>query len=162
MTEATLSPRTLPARFSYQAAAPEGIETFGKIGEYVDTTGFETELLDLVNLRSSHLNGCAYCIDMHTKEMIAHGESTERVAGVSNWRLAPFYTDRERAALAWTDAVTNVQDGHVSDAVYAEARKFFGEKELVDLTLAVISINGWNRIVAAFRPVPGSYQPSSR
>ena len=151
----------MPARFSYQAAAPEGLEAFEKLGAYLDASGLEPEILDLVQLRSSHLNGCAYCIDMHTKDMHAHGESPERVAGVSNWRLTPFYTDRERAALAWTDAVTNVQDGHVSDEVYQEVRPFFSEKELVDLTLAVIMINGWNRIVAAFRPVPGSYRPST-
>jgi len=160
MTHTTESSRALPARFSYKAAAPEGIEAFRKLDEYVDATGLEPEILDLVHLRSSHLNGCAYCIDMHTKEMQEHGESIERIAGVSNWKLAPFYTDRERAALAWTDAVTNVQDGHVRDEVYHDVRPFFGEKELVDLTLAVIAINGWNRIVAAFRPVPGTYHPS--
>ncbi len=150
----------MPARLEYQSAAREGLEAFMKLGEYVDSSGLEQEILDLVQLRSSHLNGCAYCIDMHTKDMQEHGESTERIAGLSNWKLAPFYTDRERAALAWTDAVTNVQDGHVSDEVYAEVRPFFDEKEIVDLTLAVLSINGWNRLVAAFRSVPGTYKPS--
>ncbi|HEY7861727.1 MAG: carboxymuconolactone decarboxylase family protein [Gemmatimonadales bacterium] len=160
MTHATIAPRAMPARLEYQSAAREGLEAFMKLGEYVDSSGLEQEILDLVQLRSSHLNGCAYCIDMHTKDMQEHGESTERIAGLSNWKLAPFYTDRERAALAWTDAVTNVQDGHVSDEVYAEVRPFFDEKEIVDLTLAVLSINGWNRLVAAFRSVPGTYKPS--
>jgi AhpD family alkylhydroperoxidase len=127
---------------------------------YVRQSGLEPGLLELVKIRASQLNGCAYCIDMHTKDMQTHGESTERIAGVSNWRLAPFYTDRERAALEWTDAVTNVQDGHVSDEVYHDVRPFFDDKEIVDLTLAVLAINGWNRLVAAFRTVPGTYQPS--
>ena len=160
MTNSTLVPRTLPARLDYDAASPAGIAAFEQLGAYVSTSGLETGILDLVQLRSSHLNGCAYCIDMHTKDMLAHGESVERVAGLSNWELAPFYTDRERAALTWTDAITNVQDGHVRDEVYEEVRPFFDEKEIVDLTLAVLAINGWNRIVAAFRPVPGSYKPS--
>lgn len=150
----------MPARLAYHAAAPEGIDTFAKLGAYVDASGLEPEMLDLVRLRASHLNGCAYCVDMHTKDMQARGESIERIAGLSNWALAPFYTDRERAALAWTDAVTNVQDGHVRDDVYQEVRPFFDEKEIVDLTLAVLAINGWNRLVAAFRSVPGTYQPS--
>jgi AhpD family alkylhydroperoxidase len=160
MTNATMEPRTLPARLDYDAASPKGLAAFERLGAYVHSSGLEESLLDLVNLRSSHLNGCAYCIDMHTKDMQAHGESVERVAGLSNWKLAPFYTDRERAALAWTDAVTNVQSGHVSDAIYEEVHSYFDDKEIVDLTLAVLSINGWNRIVAAFRPVPGSYKPS--
>lgn len=155
-----LPPRAMPERLDYQTSGREGIEAFTKLGAYVNASGLEPEILDLVQLRSSHLNGCAYCIDMHTKDMQAHGESTERIAGVSNWRLAPFYTDRERAALEWTDAVTNVQDGHVSDDVYHDVRPFFDDKEIVDLTLAVLSINGWNRLVAAFRTVPGTYQPS--
>jgi len=159
MTHVTLPPRAMPERLDYQTTGRAGIEAFMKLGAYVDASGLEQEILDLVQLRSSHLNGCAYCIDMHTKDMQAHGESTERIAGVSNWRLAPFYTDRERAALEWTDAVTNVQDGHVSDEVYHDVRPFFDDKEIVDLTLAVLSINGWNRLVAAFRTVPGTYQP---
>ena len=160
MTNTMTAPRTLPARLDYDAASPAGVAAFEKLGAYVNASGLEPEILDLVQLRASHLNGCAYCIDMHTKDMQAHDESVQRVAGLSNWELAPFYTDRERAALAWTDAVTNVQSGHVSDEVYEEARSFFDDKEIVDLTLAVLVINGWNRIVAAFRPVPGSYKPS--
>lgn len=160
MTHATMTPRAIPARLDYFAADPDGAAAFSQFAKYTDTSGLEPEILHLVHLRASHLNGCAFCVDMHTKQMQEHGESIERIAGVSNWELAPFYTDRERAALAWTDAVTNVQDGHVRDEIYQEVRPFFDEKEIVDLTLAVIAINGWNRLVAAFRSVPGSYRPS--
>jgi AhpD family alkylhydroperoxidase len=160
MTNVTTAPIALPARLDYYSAARQGIAAFQGIGKYVATTALERGLVLLIDLRASHLNGCAYCIDMHTKDLLENGDSIERIAGLSNWKLAPFYTDRERAALAWTDAVTNVQDGHVRDEVYEEVRLHFDEKEIVDLTLAVIAINGWNRIVAAFRPVPGSYKPS--
>ena len=145
-------------RLPYAARAGDGVAAFETLDAYVDAAGLEPALLDLVRLRASLINGCAYCVDMHTKDLHGRGESMERVAGVSVWKLAPYYSDRERAALAWTDAVTKVADGHVSDEAFETARAHFGDKELVDLTLAVIQINGWNRIVAAFRPVPGKYK----
>lgn len=128
---------------------------------YVKSSGLEPALLELVKLRASQINSCAYCIDMHTKDARAHGETEQRLYALSAWREAPFYTERERAALAWTEAVTKVFDEHVPDDVYELARKQFTEKELVDLTLAIIAINGWNRLAISFRTVPGSYQPAA-
>jgi len=108
---------------------------------------------------TSQINGCAYCIDMHSKDARAEGESEQRLYALSAWRETPFFTDRERAALAWTEAVTLISDGHVPDAVYEEVRQRFSDEELVNLTLTVIRINGWNRLAIAFRAVPGEYQP---
>jgi len=125
----------------------------------VKSSGLESNLLDLVKLRASQINGCAYCIDMHSKDLRAEGESEERLYLLDAWREAPFYSDRERAALAWTEAVTLIAHGHVPDEVYEEARKHFRDDELVKLTLAVVAINGWNRFGIAFRSAPGHYQP---
>jgi len=125
---------------------------------YVNESGIEHSLLELVKMRASQINGCAYCIDMHTKDARARGETEQRLYLLDAWREAPFYSDRERAALAWTEAVTNLGEGHVPDAVYEQARAQFGEAELVKLTLAVIAINGWNRLNIAFRTVPGTYR----
>ena len=121
----------------------------------VKSSGLESNLLDLVKLRASQINGCAYCIDMHSKDLRAEGESEERLYLLDAWREAPFYSDRERAALAWTEAVTLIAHGHVPDEVYEEARKHFRDDELVKLTLAVVAINGWNRFGIAFRSAPG-------
>ena len=127
---------------------------------YVKQCGLERALLELVRLHASQLNGCAYCIDMHTKDARAQGETEQRLYALEAWRETPFYTERERAALAWTEAVTKVFEGHVPDEVYEHARQYFAEKELVDLTLAVITINGWNRLAISCRTVPGTYQPA--
>ena len=116
--------------------------------------------MNLIDLRASQINGCAYCLDMHWKDLKAAGESDQRLYSLDAWRETPFYTDRERAALAWAEAVTLITDGHVPDEVYEEARRHFSEKELVDLTLGVVAINGWNRLSIAFRTVPGIYQPA--
>lgn len=129
--------------------------------KYVDGSGLERELLELVKLRASYINGCAFCVDMHTKDARSAGEREQRLYAVPVWRETPFFTPRERAALAWTEAVTDVARGGVDDEVYAEARAHFGEAELVDLTLAVIAINGWNRLNIAFRTEAGRYQPGS-
>jgi AhpD family alkylhydroperoxidase len=131
----------------------------GGLERYVRESGLEPTLVELVKLRASQLNGCAYCIDMHTKNARAKGESEQRLYALTAWRETPFYTLRERAALAWSEAVTRVSDGHVDDDVYETARTQFTEKELVDLTLAVVAINGWNRLAISFRSVPGTYQP---
>lgn len=133
-----------------------------KLHEYVHKSGLEESMLDLIYLRASQINGCAYCVDMHTKDARARGESEQRLYGVAVWRDTPFFTERERAALAWTEAVTEVSRDHVPDSVYELARKQFSEKELVDLTMAVIAINGWNRLNVAFRREAGDYQPPAR
>jgi len=122
----------------------------------------DPSLIELVKMRSSQINGCAYCIDMHSKDARAAGETEQRLYALNAWRETPFFSDRERAALAWTEAVTLVSEGHVPDDVYAEASKQFSEEELVNLTMAVVAINGWNRIAIAFRAVPGEYQPAPR
>jgi len=122
----------------------------------------DPSLIELVKMRSSQINGCAYCIDMHSKDARAAGETEQRLYALNAWRETPFFSDRERAALAWTEAVTLVSEGHVPDDVYAEASKQFSEEELVNLTMAVVAINGWNRLAIAFRAVPGEYQPAPR
>ena len=121
----------------------------------------EPSLLELVRMRASQINGCAYCLDMHSKDARAGGESEQRLYALDAWRETSFFTDRERAALAWTEAVTRVSQDHVPDGVYEEVRQRFSEEELVNLTLAVVSINGWNRLAISFRAVPGDYQPGA-
>ena len=113
---------------------------------YVDQSGLERSLLELVKIRASQINGCAFCLVMHTNEARQHGETDDRMHLLNAWREAPVFSERERAALAWAEAVTLVAEGHVPDEVYEQARKQFSEKELVDLTLAVVAINGWNRL----------------
>jgi AhpD family alkylhydroperoxidase len=125
---------------------------------YVHQSGLEPGLLELVKLRASLINGCAYCVDMHTKIARSLGETEQRLYAVSVWRETPFYSERERAALAWTEAVTLVSVDQVPDDVYDVARQAFDEKELVDLTAAIVAINGWNRVAIAFRTVPGTFQ----
>lgn len=149
----------MKARIEYGKASPEARKAMFGLAQYLDQSGLEHSLLNLIDLRASQINGCAYCLDMHWKDLKAAGESDQRLYSLDAWRETPFYTDRERAALAWTEAVTRINDGHVPDEVYEEARRHFSEKELVDLTLAVVAINGWNRLSIAFRTVPGTYQP---
>jgi AhpD family alkylhydroperoxidase len=124
-------------------------------------TGLERSLLELVRLRASQINHCAYCIDMHTKDARGQGETEQRVYLVSAWREAPFYSERERAALEWTEAVTNVGDTHVPDNVFERVRQHFDEAELVALTFAVVAINSWNRLAVSFRAEVGTYQPQT-
>lgn len=130
------------------------------VSNYLRSCGLEESLLTLIELRASQINGCAFCLDMHWKDLRAAGEGEQRLYGLDAWEESPYYSDRERAALAWTEAVTNVKDGHVPDEVYEHARSFFSEKELADLTLAVAQINSWNRLNIAMRTVPGTYQPA--
>jgi AhpD family alkylhydroperoxidase len=129
-----------------------------ELGKVINESGLEPALIELVKTRASQINGCAYCLDMHTKDARAAGEMEQRLYALSAWQETPFYTARERAALAWTEAITNIQQGHASDEVYEEARKEFSEAELVRLTLAITQINTWNRISIAFRVEPGTYQ----
>jgi AhpD family alkylhydroperoxidase len=127
----------------------------------VETSGLEHSLLELVKMRASQINGCAYCIDMHSKDARAMGETEQRLYALSAWHEAPFYTPRERAALAWTESVTRVSDTHVPDDVYAEVRTQFTEQEIVALTFALVAINGWNRLCVSFRVPAGTYQPKA-
>lgn len=152
----------MDSRLNYSKVAPEGIRALGGLEEYLRKSGLEPDLLNLIKARASQLNGCAYCLDMHTKDARAAGETEQRLYALSVWRGTPFYTDRERAALGWTDAVTLVSQGPIPDALYQEARRHFSEKELVDLTLGVVAVNGWNRLSIAFRTVPGTYSPKAR
>lgn len=147
-------------RLKYPQISPEGVEILAKLEAYIKKSGLEPGLVELVKLRASQINGCAYCIDMHTKDARSHGESEQRLYGLSAWRESSFYTARERAALAWVESVTLISHDHVPDAVYNQARDHFSEKELVDLTLAVIAINSWNRLAISFRTPAGSYQPN--
>ena len=125
--------------------------------DYVDASGLEHTLLELVKTRASQINSCAYCIDMHTKDARASSESEQRLYGLSAWREAPYYSERERAALGWTEAVTRI-NGDIDDALYNPMCAHFSEKEIVDLTLAVIAINSWNRMAISFRTPPGTYK----
>ena len=131
--------------------------------EYVAKSGLEAPLLELVRIRASQINGCAYCLDMHTKDARAGGESEQRLYALAAWRETPFYTARERAALAWCEAVTRLADDSVSDPLFDAVRAQFSEGEVVALTMAVVAINGWNRLAVSLRTVPGTYRrPAAR
>lgn len=149
-------------RIDYHKADPGSAKAMMGLQNYVNESGLEHALLELIKLRASQINGCAYCIDMHSKEARAGGETEQRLYALDAWRETPFYSERERAALAWTEAVTLIGDGHVPEPVYVQAREQFSEQELVRLTLAVVAINGWNRLCIAFRTVPGTYRPRPR
>lgn len=146
-------------RLNYQQAAPEGLKAMLALENYVRQSGLESSLLELVKTRASQINGCAFCLDMHTKDARANGETEQRLYTLSAWRETPFFSDRERAALEWTEAVTRIADSHVSDALFASVCEHFSEKELADLTWAIAAINAWNRVSIAFQSVPGTYQP---
>jgi AhpD family alkylhydroperoxidase len=149
-------------RLEAQKASPAAYHAMLALEMFVrKSSKLEPSLIELVKMRASQINACAFCIDMHSKDARAAGESEQRLYSLNAWRETPFFTDRERAALAWAEAVTLVAEGHVPDAVYEEARRQFSEEELVNLTMAVITINGWNRLSVAFRAVPGEYQPAS-
>jgi AhpD family alkylhydroperoxidase len=151
----------MKARINYAKAAPGVYDAMDALEQYLQKCGLEESLLHLARLRASQVNGCAYCLDMHWKDLRAIGETEQRLYSLDAWRECPYYTDRERAALAWTEAVTLITNGHVPDSVYEEARQYFNEKELSDLTLAVAAINAWNRLSIAARIVPGEYQPAA-
>jgi AhpD family alkylhydroperoxidase len=152
----------MQTRLDYGNAAPGSVQAMYKLQKYVDESGLEHSLLELVKTRVSQMNGCAFCIDMHTKDARAAGETEQRLYGLSAWREAPYYSERERAALAWAEVVTPISQTHASDEEYEAARAQFGEEELVKLTMAVIAINGWNRLAIAFRTVPGTYRIPDR
>jgi AhpD family alkylhydroperoxidase len=149
-------------RFNYAKVAPGVYDAMDALDQYLAKCGLEESLLHLVRLRASQINGCAYCIDMHWKDLRALGESEQRLYALDAWRESPFYSPREQAALAWTEAVTLVATSRISDAVLAEVRPQFNDKELADLTLAAATINAWNRLSIAARFEPGHYQPAKK
>ena len=146
-------------RLDYAKVAPDGIGILRQLEVYLKKAGLEPDLVELVKLRASQINGCAYCIDMHTKDARSHGESEQRLYGVTAWRETSFYSERERAALAWTESVTRISEDQMPEEIYQQVKQYFTEKELVELTLAVIAINSWNRLAICFRTPAGSYQP---
>jgi AhpD family alkylhydroperoxidase len=152
----------MQTRLDYGKAAPGSVQAMYKLEKYVEESGLERPLLELVKTRVSQINGCAFCLDMHTKDARAAGETEQRLYGLSAWRESPYYSERERAALAWAEVITLISETHAPDEEYEAARAQFAEGELVKLTMAVIAINGWNRLAIAFRPEVGTYQPRTQ
>lgn len=152
----------MTARLNYVHAAPDAVRAMNALQAQAEKTSLEKPLLELVRMRVSQINGCAFCLDMHSKDARAGGESEQRLYVLDAWREAPFYSERERAALAWAEATTLIATEHAPDAVYEEARRVFSERELVELTLVIVAINSWNRFSIGFRLVPGAYEPSAR
>lgn len=146
-------------RIKYTEHAQGAIKALYGLEAYLNGSSLEPQLLHLLKFRVSQINGCAYCLDMHSKDLRAGGETEQRLYTLDAWRETPFFTDRERAALEWAESVTQVSVDHVPDEVYERVRKHFDEPELIDLTMAVVAINGWNRVSIAFRTTPGTYQP---
>jgi AhpD family alkylhydroperoxidase len=151
----------MESRVNFIKAAPGLLNAMLGLTKYLGQSGLGEPLINLISLRASQINGCAYCLDMHWKDLRADGESEQRLYGLDAWEESPYYSERERAALAWTEAVTNVREGRVADDVYERVRKVFNERELADLTLAIVAINGWNRLNIALRTAPGPYQPAA-
>ena len=149
----------MKARIDLMHVSPGIMQALLGLERQVRQAGFDHKLLNLVRMRASRINGCAYCLDMHSKDARAIGETEQRLYGLDAWREAPYYSARERAALEWTEALTLVSETHVADDVYERVREQFSEDELAHLSLAVVSINGWNRLNIAARTVPGDYVP---
>ena len=152
----------MQTRLDYRGAAPGALKAMLDVEAYLAKCGLEHSLVHLVKMRASQINGCAYCLDMHSKDARAEGESEQRLYALDAWAETPFYSARERAALAWTEALTRISETHAPDDVYREARAQFSEEELVNLTLAIVAINGWNRFAIGFRAEPGTYRPAKR
>ncbi len=146
-------------RLNYAQVAPAALKAMLELEKYVAESGFDLTIFELVKIRASQINGCAYCLDMHTKDARKAGETEQRLYALSAWKETPFYTEKERAALAWTEALTLISGNDVTDSLYDSVRKHFDEKEVVALTMAIVAINGWNRLAIGFRTVPGSYEP---
>ncbi len=146
-------------RLNYQKVAPEALKPMLELEKYVANSGLDRSLYELVKTRASQINGCAYCLDMHTKDARKAGETEQRLYVLSAWRETSFYTPRERAALAWTEAVTQISHQGVSEELFKATSQHFKEKELVALTMAIVAINGWNRLAISFGTIPGSYEP---
>lgn len=152
----------MKTRLDYSKAAPGSVQAMYHLQKFSDESELGRPLLELVRTRVSQINGCAFCLDMHTKDARAAGETEQRLYGLSAWREAPYYSERERAALAWAEVVTLISQTHASDEEYEAARAQFSEAELVKLTMAIIAINGWNRLSIAFRTEAGKYQPRAK
>ena len=146
-------------RINFVHTSPRGLQAMLGLQGYVNKSGLEHALLELVKMRVSQINGCAYCLDMHFKDARAAGETEQRLYLLNAWRETSLYSERERAALEWTESLTLVSESHVPEAVYAAARAQFSEEELVNLSLAIVATNGWNRLQIAFRAPAGTYQP---
>lgn len=146
-------------RLNYAKIAPGALKGMLEIETYVAASGLERSLYELVKTRASQINGCAYCLDMHTKDARKAGETEQRLYALSAWRETPFYTERERAGLEWTESLTLISENDVPDSLYEAVRKHFSEEELVALTMAIVAINAWNRLAISFRTVPGTYEP---
>jgi AhpD family alkylhydroperoxidase len=147
-------------RIDYSKVIPAGYRAVLGLEKYLGNCGLDQSLLDLIRMRASQINGCAYCLDMHWKDARANGESEQRLYSLDAWRETSYYSQRERAALAWTEAVTLISTNHVDDELYQLARQHFSEEELANLTLAIITINAWNRLSISFRTEAGDYQPA--
>ena len=145
-------------RINYDKVAPGTYAAMDALDQYLQTCAIERSLVMLVQLRASQINGCAYCLDMHWKDLCAVGEQEQRLYSLDAWRECPCYTERERAALSWTEAVTLIASDHVPETVYQDVQPHFSEKELADLTFAIAAINAWNRLSIAGRLRPGTYQ----
>ena len=150
----------MKARLDFRKASPAGDKAMMGVHMFVRNCGLDHSLLELVKLRASYINGCAYCVDMHSKDALAAGETAQRIVAVPVWRETPFFSPRERAALALTEAVTLIAHDGVPDDIYVEARRHFSEDEIVKLTIAIATINVWNRVAITFRSDVGSYQPA--
>lgn len=149
----------MTTRLNFAKAAPGAYRAMSQLEQYIRNCGLERSLLELVKIHASQINGCAYCLDMHTKDARAAGESEQRIYLLSAWREAPFYSERERAALEWTEALTLIAENEVSDELYQRVKPHFTDEELVNLSLAIVTINGWNRLAISSRSEVGSYQP---
>ncbi len=149
----------MKARMNYGKAAPGAMRALSGLETYLADCGLEPGLLDLVKLRASQINGCAYCVDMHSLDLRAAGETEQRIYALPVWQETPFFSERERAALLWTEKLTLISIDHVPDEVFEEVRQHFSETELANLTLAIAAINAWNRFGVSFRSVPGEYTP---
>jgi AhpD family alkylhydroperoxidase len=147
-------------RLDYRKYAPEGLQAMLSLEKYISACGLDHGLIHLLKMRAAQINGCAFCIDMHSLDARALGETEQRLYALDAWRETPFFNDRERAALEWTEAITRVAETHVPDATFEEVKKYFSEKEIMDLTIVATTINMWNRIAIATRAVPGRYHPA--
>lgn len=147
-------------RIDLVKTAPGAYKAMSSLETYIRQCGLEASLLELIKTRASQINGCAFCLDMHTKDARAHGETEQRLYTLSAWHETPFFTERERAALAWTEALTLIAEDDISDELYQAALQHFTEQELVNLSMVIVTINSWNRLSIAFRKMPGTYQPA--
>ncbi|SDX49528.1 carboxymuconolactone decarboxylase family protein [Paenibacillus sp. CF384] len=149
-------------RLNYMKVRPDSLQALLKLEGYVKNSGLDHHLWELIKIRASQINGCAFCLDMHTKDARAMGETEQRLYLLNAWKEAPFYTDEERAALALTEAVTRISEGGVSQELYEQVRNYFDEGQYVDLIMAINAINSWNRIAISTGMIPGEYQPAVR